>query len=179
MRGWLAWLRNILLCLLVVAVGEWLPWMPAIQRFQEAHPSIDRVLIGVAVAMTILGVLLLAFTQFLVRVPDPHRAQIFKTTGAMKGPGRFFSGVMLSAGFSDQAPIWRLKKAFRDGEWWRVPRWRRFTLMMLGAILTFYGLFGLLFLLSPPGLKFFLLLVVLYATVRSVYAFAVDRPDRK
>lgn len=86
---------------------------------------------------------------------------------------------MISAGFSDGAPIWRLKKAFRDGEWWSVPRWRRFTLMMLGAILVFYGLFGLLILLSPPGLKFLLLLVVVYGTTRTVYAFAVDHPFRK
>ena len=66
-----------------------------------------------------------------------------------------FLGKMISAGFSDEARFWRLRKAFRDGEWWSVPRWRRFTLMLLGAILLFYGLFGLLFLLSPPGLKFF------------------------
>jgi hypothetical protein len=50
--------------------------------------------------------------------------------------------------------------------------------MLLGAILLFYGLFGLLFLLSPPGVKFLLLLVALYATVRSVHAFLVDRPFR-
>jgi uncharacterized membrane protein len=86
---------------------------------------------------------------------------------------------LISAGFSDEARMWRVKKAFRDGDWWSMPRWRRFTLMMLGAILLFYGLFGLLFLLFPPGLKFFLFLVVVYATFRSVYAFVVDRPFRK
>jgi len=51
--------------------------------------------------------------------------------------------------------------------------------MMLGAILLFYGLFGLLFLLSPPGVKLLLFLVVFYATVRSVYAFTVDQPFRE
>jgi hypothetical protein len=50
--------------------------------------------------------------------------------------------------------------------------------MMLGAILLFYGLFGLLFLLFPPGVKFFLALVALYATARTLYAFATDRPFR-
>ena len=60
-----------------------------------------------------------------------------------------------------------------------MPRWRRMTLMMLGAILLFYGLFGLLFLLSPPGVKFILFLAVVYATIRSIYGFAVDQPYRK
>jgi hypothetical protein len=122
--------------------------------------------------------LLLAFTQFLVRVPDP-RVQKIKLESSVKGPGWFFSGKMISVGLSDEARFWRFRKAFRDGEWWSVPRWRRFTMMMLGAILLFYGLFGLLFLLSPPGLKFILFLLVVYATIRSVYGFVTDRPFRE
>jgi hypothetical protein len=180
--GWFTWLGYILVSLLVIALGEWLPLMPAVQRFQETHPVIDQVLTGITLGMTILGTLLLVFTQFLVRVPDPRptaQSRTIKTKGNVKSPGRFFSGIMISAGFSDEARMWRLMRAFRDGEWWRVPRWRRFTLMMLGAILLFYGLFGLLFLLSPPGLKLLLFLVVVYATGRSVYAFMVDRPFRK
>jgi hypothetical protein len=180
--SWVYTLGAVLLSLVIIAVGEVLPPMPAVQRFQDAHPPITQGLTGIAVAMTTLGVLLLAFTQFLVRVPDPRmkpQAQWRKTEGIVRAPRWFFSGIMLSAGFSDEARLWRVKRAFREGEWWRVPRWRRMTLMLAGAILTFYGLFGLLLLLSPPGLKFFLFLVVLYATVRSVYAFAVDRPFRK
>ena len=182
LMSWAPTLGAVLLSLVIIAVGELLPPMPAIQRFQEAHQPLNQVLTGVTVAMTALGVLLLAFTQFLVRVPDPRmRPQVVwrKTEGTLRGPRGFFSGIILSAGFSDEARMWRLKRAFRDGEWWRVPRWRRFTLMLAGAILTFYGVFGLLFLLSPPGLKFFLSLVALYATARSVYAFATDRPFRE
>ncbi len=179
LKGWLSWLGFALFCLLLIALGEWLPLMPAVQRYQDTHLSLSQALIGVTVAMTVLGTLLLVFTQFLVRVPDPHQAsqtQTLKTKGILKYKGGFFSGLSLSAGFSDQARMWRVRKAFREGEWWRKPRWRRMTLMMLGAILVFYGLFGLLFLLAFPGLKFFLLLVVLYGTTRSLYAFGADRP---
>jgi hypothetical protein len=179
-RG-LVWLGNILLALLIIAVGEWLPLMPAVQRFQEDHLLINQILTAGTLAMTVLGTLLLAFTQFLVRVPGPRPAnwdQTVKTEGIVKGPGNFFSGKMISAGFSDEVRFWRMRKAFKDGDWWRVPRWRRLTLMMLGAILLFYGLFGLLFLLFPPGLKFFLFLLVVYATVRSVYGFIKDQPFR-
>lgn len=182
LKGWLSWLGFILLCLLLIALGERLPLMPAVQRYQDAHPSLSQALTGVTVAMTILGTLLLAFTQFLVRVPDPRLAsqtQSVEFKGSLKGKSWFFSGLSISAGFSDQARMWRVRKAFREGEWWRVKRWRRMTLMMLGAILLFYGLFGLLFLLSSPGLKFFLMLVVLYATARSLHAFATDRPFRQ
>ena len=84
------WVRNIILTLLLIAVGEWLPLMPAVQRFQEAHPAINQALTGGTIAMTILGTLLLAFTQFLVRVPDP-RVQNIKSDASVKGPGWFFS----------------------------------------------------------------------------------------
>ena len=180
--GWFSLVGLILLVLLLVAVGEWLPPMPAVQRFQEAHPAVNQALIGVTLTMTVLGTLLLAFTQFLVRVPDSRRApqvQTIQASGRAQGWRWFFTGMLVSAGFSDQARFWRVRKAFRDGKWWRTPRWRRLALMMLGAILLFYGLFGLLFLLAPPGMKLVLMLAVVYATIRSVYAFAVDQPYRR
>jgi hypothetical protein len=182
LKSWLPWLRNILLFLLVIALGEWLPLMPAVQRLQETHPSINQALIGITLTMTILGTLLLALTQFLVRVPNAHGVSPVRTTrskGIVKGPGWFLSGIRITAGFSDEVRIWRFRKTFRDGDWWRVPRWRRMTLMMLGGILLFYGLFGLLILVFPPGVKFFVFLVVVYATVRTVYAFVVDQPFRE
>ena len=175
MKGWLSRLGVLLLTLLVIAVGEWLPYMPAFQRFQETHPSLNQTLIAITLVMTVLGGLLLVFTQFLVRLPD---VQTIETKGRHKGRGWVFSGTTITAGFSDEARFWRVRQAFRDGEWWRVPRWRRISLMLLGGILLFYGLFGLLFLLFPPGIKFLLLLAVLYATVRSIYAFKVDQPTR-
>ncbi len=182
LRRFFSRLGLILVCLLVIAIGELLPFMPAVQRYQATHPSTEQTLTKLTVAMTVVGVLLLVFTQFLVHMPEKGLAtptQMFKTKGVKKSPRRFFSGTVISSGFSDETRIWRLKKAFQDGEWWSVPRWRRFTLMLLGAILVFYGLFGLIFLLSPPGLKFLLFLVVAYVTYRSVYAFVVDSPSRK
>jgi len=121
LQGLFSSLMFIFLSLLVIAVGEWLPLMPAVQRYQEAHPVISKTLFGVTLAMTSVGTLLLAFTQFLVHVPDPrldlHTQQI-KTKGFQKGKGWIFSGIQMSAGFSDEARMWRLKKAFRNGEWW-------------------------------------------------------------
>jgi hypothetical protein len=185
-NGWSRWWQGrlglfgaVVLCLLAIALGEWLPPMAAVQRWQAARPATNRLLLWLTGGMAVAGILLLALTQFLVRVPEPGRPRPAAAKGVVKGPGRFFAGLSYSAGFSDEARKWRVKKAFRDGEWWRAPRWRRMTLMMLGAILLFYGLFGLLFLLSPAGVKFLLALVAAYATARTAYAFATDRPFRR
>lgn len=169
----------LLLCVLVMIIGEWLPPMAAFQRFQEANPALNRLLLILTVAGTILGGLLMLLAAFLVHVPEPDAAyasKTVKTTGALKGRGSFFTGATFSAGFSDEARFWRVRQAFRDGEWWRVPRWRRLSLMIFGAVLMFYSLFALLFLLFPPGVKFLLLLLVLYATARGIYSFIMDQP---
>ena len=172
LKNLLSWIGIILLSLLVMAVGEWLPFMPAFQRFQGTHPAINLILTGLTLAMTILGILLLVLSQFLVGSQAPPVV----TEARTKGPGWFFSGKRISTSFSDEVRFWQLQKAFRNGAWRREPRWQRLTLMLLGAVLLFYGLFGLLFLMFPPGVKFVLLLAVIYASVRSVYAFIVDQP---
>lgn len=66
-KGWLTSLGFLLLVLLVIALGEWLPLMPAIQRFQEAHPSLNQAFIIVTIVMTILGMLLLA-TDLTIKI---------------------------------------------------------------------------------------------------------------
>ncbi len=180
---WAATLVMVLAALTVIAVGELLPPLQAVQNVLAANPRLNQALIVLTAGMTTAGVFLLAFTQFLVRVPDSRRDQAAGSMPAENGRSgwskHFFYGISLRAGFHDQARMWQVKRAFQNGEWWRVPRWRRFTLMMLGAALLFYGLFGLIFALATPGIKLLVLLVVGYGTVRTVWAFAQDRPSRE
>ena len=180
LKGLFSWVGTILACLLVIAIGDWLPPMHAVQGYLDAHAQFEQSVIGLMVAMAILGGLLLILPMFLVRVPGEHGAsdaQAIETRGTVRGSGQVFSGRSVSIGFSDKTRLWRLKQAFRDGEWWLVPRWRRMSLMLLGGMLLFYSLPGLLFLLSPPGVKFLLFLAICYVTVRTIYAFVIDKPS--
>ncbi len=174
---------TLVVCLVVIAVGELLPPLRGVDTLLAANPPLNRALLAVTISMTAVGVFLLVFTQFLVRVPDSRRdrgAAAVPALGETKGwPVRFFYGVTASASFHDEARMWQLKRAFQNGDWWRKPRWRRFTLMMLGAALLFYGLFGLFFIISTPGIKLLVALAVLYATARTVWAFRQDRPFRE
>ena len=169
----------VLLAVVVLLVGEWMPPMAAFQRFQEANPALNRALTGLTIAMIVLGALLMLVTPFLMHAADLNLAaqtKTAKTGGRLRGLGWLFSGTTISTGFSDDARFWRVRRAFQDGEWWREPRWRQFSLMLLGAVLVFFGLFGLVFLLSPVGVKFLLLLLVLYVTGRGIYTFVLDEP---
>jgi len=173
----------LVVCLVVIAVGELLPPLRGVDSGLATSPTLNRVLLAITISMTVTGVFLLAFTQFLVKVLESrrdHGAAAWLAAGeAMGWSARFFYGVTASAGFHDEARIWQLKRAFRNGDWWRKPRWRRFTLMILGAVLLFYGLFGLFFIISTPGIKLLVALVVAYATVRTAWAFYQDNPTQE
>ncbi len=183
LASWAATLAMVLAALVVIAIGELLPPLQAVQNALAANPQLNQALMALTIGMTAAGVFLLAFTQFLVKVPDSRREQSAVTMSAEMGGSRwsrrFFYGISLRAGFHDEARMWQLKRAFQKGEWWSVPRWRRFTLMMLGAALVFYGLFGLIFIIGTPGIKLLALLVLGYGTIRTVWAFSHDRPFRE
>jgi hypothetical protein len=87
-----------------------------------------------------------------------------------------FSGLVISGGFHDEAPFWELKRAFQRGVWWSEPRWRRFSLMGLGAILLTFGLFGFIFFVSSPGIKLLMAGALLYATFRTAWGFYHAQP---
>ncbi len=95
----------LLAALAVIAVGELLPPLQAFQRILDTNPSINQALIMLTAGMTAAGVILLAFTQFLVRVPDSSREQtavaLPSEAGSRGRSRRFFYGVSISAGFHD------------------------------------------------------------------------------
>ncbi len=68
--------------------------------------------------------------------------------------------VETSNSFSD------IKAAFRSGVWWRDPGWRRFLLMIAGALLWLYGGFAIAFVLGPPAVKLIFGATLFYVSVR-------------
>jgi hypothetical protein len=113
------------------------------------------------------------------KCPIRARTQSTPPPGESRGwSAHVFYGVTASVGFQDEARRWQLKRVLHNGDWWREPRWRRFTLMMPGATLLFYRLFGLLFIIATPGIKL-LVAPVVFGNVRTVWAFKQDRPFRE
>lgn len=171
----------IVLVFAVIVLGELLPPLRALHNYLETHLAAKNTLTGLAIAMTVVGTLLLALTQFFVRVGDEQSGVLIgKSAQSWRGPmgwvARRFAGLRITAGFHDEAPIWEIKKSFQQGIWWSKPRWRRFTLMGAGAFLLLYGLFGLFIVVSPPGVKLLAAVALVYATVRTAWAFYRAEP---
>jgi hypothetical protein len=80
-----------------------------------------------------------------------------------EGGSREFGG---EASFSAVKQAWRLRS-------WRYARqWRILFVMMGGALLLLVGLFGLICVIAPPGIKLLFGVAMLYALVRTAWGFA-------
>lgn len=142
LRKWLAVVRNVATALAVIVVGELIPPLRELEPYFAAHRATwitaTAVLSAAGVALLVGGGLHMALTA-----------------GSPAGAG-------------DQATFAEVKAAWRSGAWRRSVRWRRLFAMAAGAALLLFGLFGLCFVVGPPGVKLLAALAVAYAVARTV-----------
>ena len=163
---------TLLVVILIFAIGEYLPPLQDLDAFLREHGSLTRILTVITFGMAMMGVLVLAGAQFL---PEPRqavgggRAELEALSPPMEyeedrqGQGRAFSG---EASFAAVKEAWRLRS-------WRYARkWRILFAMMGGAFLLLVGLFGLICVIAPPGIKLLFGGALLYALARTAWGFA-------
>ncbi|MBI3971861.1 MAG: hypothetical protein HY332_11280 [Chloroflexi bacterium] len=198
-------LKNVLWLMIVIAlvlVGGLLAELIGPLKALDAFLAPSRAWwAALTMGMTVVGLLLLAFTQFVVRPPteaeleEVTRLGVKATFSSLTRPeieemraSRFiqmaapiavwrralyrFLGPVAGSAFDVEAPMSVVKTAFRSGAWRRNPIWQRLTLMGIGGILMVFGLFTLPIVLeSGPFVKLVCGGALLYATVRTVWAF--------
>ncbi|MDQ5825101.1 MAG: hypothetical protein M3441_12975 [Chloroflexota bacterium] len=170
-------LRTLLMVWVVLAilvVGESLQPLRDLDSYLQEQEALRNLLVGVTIAMAAAGALLLALSQFLPRPRLPHGMSA-EESEALSPPGKYGETRGGSTGrwirsFGAEASFANTKEAWRRGSWRHNRRWRVLFSMMLGAILTLFGTFSLLIVIGPPGVKFLLGLLLLYAVARTVWA---------
>ena len=178
-RRALGTVATLLVVLAVIAVGEALPPMRALDAYLDGHPGVATALVWLTVGMSLAGTLLLALSQFL---PEPSRPEgmsreeaeaqsppIEYGEGEGRSEGRWSRG--RSRAFGGAASIGAVKQAWRERSWRHDRRWRLLFSMMLGAALLVFGLFGLFVVIGEPGIKFLMLLLLAYTVTRTAWAF--------
>lgn len=141
LRDFLLMVRNVILILIVIAIGEALPPMQRLHAWVAAH---DGPVLAVTITAGVIG-----FALFMGGVV--HMA--------------------LRAQAQESVTLAEVKAAWRVRAWQVSPRWRRLFLIQIGVAMFAIGLFGSLFVLSFPGLKLLLGGVIVYGVVRTVVAF--------
>jgi hypothetical protein len=169
---------TLVVVLAVIAVGEALPPMRALDAYLDGHPGVATALLWLTVGMSLAGTLLLALSQFL---PDPRRPEgVSREVAEAQSPPIEYEEVerraegrwsrSRSRAFGGEASVGAVKQAWRARSWRRDRRWRVLFAMALGAGLLVFGLFGLFIVIGDPGIKFLMLLLLTYTVARTAWA---------
>lgn len=190
LREWLATIRNLLIILAVIGIGELLPPLQALERWIAPQRT---ALTWQAGGIAFLGWFLLMAAVIYRSIKGGTsltRKEIAEHTGRVKShltaPAAVARGWKYKlpkrargAGFSDEVSIGQFKEAWKQRLWLSDLRWRGMFIMALGAALMTLGIFGVLIVLAAPGLKLVAILVLGYATVQIFRAFLVTAASNK
>lgn len=182
MKPWLGVLRNVLLALVVIAVGELLPPLQALEQWMAPRRA---VLTWSTAGLAALGwLLLMGATLYRTATGggslkrDEIAAHVASVKSHLAGPmaaSRAYRYMLpkraWGGGFSDEVSVAQFKAAWRQALWRSDSRWRGLFIMAAGAALMALGLFGIGIVLCSPGLKLLFGGALWYAAVRTTQAF--------
>lgn len=160
--------------LVVAAVLGETPPMRALDAAIAAHRT--PLVVGTA------AVLVVGFILFMGSVLDlmissgdplqPGAAETGRSRRFRRGAVTRFRGTSAGTQAHDAFTLAALKDAWRSGAWLRQPVWRRRTIVTAGGLMTGFGIFALLFVIGPPYVRIIVGAALLYALVRTSWAFA-------
>jgi hypothetical protein len=150
--------------LLACTIVAELPWI------KDGLEAVDRsrgLLFAIAAGVTTLGFVMMmgGILSMLMASEDPLEP------AESDASSRVF-GAAASAQVANEASFAGMKAAFRSGEWWADPQWRRLFIAGGGALLLFYGMFSLAFVLAPGPIRVLAAAAILYATAMTGWGVA-------
>ena len=173
-------LATILVVLILALVAEHIQPLQDLDAYLTAHPDTIHWLSWLTLGLTGIGVLLLVGTPLVVRVGDESYTDevVDGTTGSDPQPSPQgglslyrFRGRQVETSFTDEASLSAVKAAWRQRAWRTSPRWLRFFLMLVGGLFITIGLFGYFAVIGPPVVKLLAAAALVYAGVRTAWAF--------
>jgi hypothetical protein len=166
---------TVAVVLAALVAGEAIGPLKRFAAFMAAHqgPFLAPVIIMAAVGFVLfMGA---AIHMVLTRGRPMSRREVeameaARLRGQMGISG--FRGTAVGAEAHEEVSFREVKAAFRARAWKLSRRWRRFFVLAAGATLLFLGLFGVVFVLAPPGVKLLVAAVVVYAVARTADGIA-------
>jgi hypothetical protein len=164
--------------LVVIAIGEALPAMQALEVFMAEHRA---VMLTATLGPAVLGWLLLMGGAIRMalgggepmsprQVAEMH-ARLRRTPGAAGRAAHRVLGKALGKQAADEASFSEVKAAWRARAWRYSPRWRVLFAMGLGGLLMLVGGFGAVVVLATPGIKLLFGGALVYALVQLARGF--------
>jgi hypothetical protein len=173
-------IRSAVWFVLVACAIAFGPYIPPLKQFSDdlvAHP---QPYLGITIGMTVIGLGLFIVVGIVSALRDGRRmtdaeAKVYASAALRVPSYAFYRGYFRGKAVGQQVQTSNsfrdIKEAFRSGAWWHDPAWRRFLLVVTGAMLWLYGAFGIAFVLGPPAIKLIFGAALLYVTVRLAWSF--------
>jgi len=153
------------LILIVIAVGEWLPFM---RDLDAAIKASRQTYLNVMITLLVAG-----WGGFFAAI----------IYGAVTGmPSRRLgqpipedsTGQTAGGSFDVEVSFREIKQAWRQRRWRDNRVWRFTFFMMATVVVAIVGMFGLFFVLGPGGIRLIITTAFLYATAMTVYGFLIN-----
>ena len=169
------WLITLVVAMTIIIGAERVPFLKKADNFIEQY---QWPLVAVTLALTVIGFVLfmggVIYGSMQGGRPLTHD-QIQDMTRQIRYPQAFFSknwfrGKSWGRGFVDEFSVSEAKQAGIAG--WSDPRWRRNFLISIGALVMAVGLFSLIAVVGPMGVKVLMGGALLYVLVRLSWAMA-------
>lgn len=162
---WVLIARNVLIVLAVIAVGELLPPLQALEQWIAPQRELLAWRVGGVACLGWACLMGATIYRAVTSGGSLTRKEIADHAGRVRLPKR-----ARGAGFSDELSAAQFKAGWRHALWRTDSRWRGLVLMGFGAALMAVGGFGLIIVLAVPGIKLLAGGALAYAIVRVSWA---------
>jgi len=153
------------LILIVIAVGEWLPFM---RDLDAAIKASRQTYLNVMIALLIVGwggFFAAIIYGAVTGMPSRRLGQPIPEDSTEQTAGGSFD---VEVSFREVKQAWRQRR-WRDNRVWR------FTFFMMATVVVaIVGMFGLFFVLGPSGIRLIVATALLYATAMTVHGFLIN-----
>ena len=174
MRSFFQTVLLVLAILVLAVIAELTPPLKQLTLYLNAHPQPYKTITIVAsIAGWILFAVAIGYGLWTQGRPmkDDEALGFMEQSAGSSTIHRRFRGRTKGREFHTEISFREIKEAWRSGEWREEPNWLPIFLGMLAVTLIAFGMFGFFIVIGPPLVKLLCAGALLYATVRTAWAF--------
>jgi hypothetical protein len=173
-------IRNLALMFAAIIIGELIPPLHWLHDWLSLHKGTCMAIAGTTcgIGFVVFMATTIEITVRLGRSLEDSEVEQMAAQFRENQPGAMwrkwayrFRGEGYGGSYGITIPIKELKNSVQSGQCWSDPVMTRLVIIAAGALVMSLGICGIVFVLSPPGLKFVILPVVAYATYMTTTAW--------
>ena len=174
MRSFLQTVLLIVFILALTVLAELIPPFRQLTDYLNEHPQpYKTITIAAAIIGWVLFAVAIGYGLWTQGRPmsDDEASRFMENSAGSPTIHRRFRGRTMGREFRTEMSFREFKEAWRSGEWRYERNWLPVFIGLLAVIFIAFGMFGFFFVIGPPVIKLLCGGALMYATVRTAWAF--------